>query len=41
MPFNVGKCKVMHMGGYSREESLELEGVALEAVEVERDLRWY
>ena len=30
MPFNVGKCKVMHMGGNNRKESLELEGVALE-----------
>ena len=38
MPFNVGKCKVMHMGGNNREEILELEGVALEVVEVERDL---
>lgn len=38
MPFNVGKCKVMHMGGNNREESLELDGIALEVVEEERDL---
>ena len=39
--FNVGKCKVMHMGGNNREERLELEGVALEVVEVEKDLGWF
>ena len=36
--FNVGKCKIMHLGGNNKRFSYSMDGVRLEEVEVEKDV---
>ena len=38
MPFNVGKCKVMHIGHRNPHSQYTLQGTALESSECEKDL---
>ena len=38
MPFNEGKCRVMHMGRNNREERMDLNGKVLQVVSEEKDL---
>jgi len=38
MLFNVSKCKVMHLGHRNCEYSYYMDGITLEALELEKDL---
>ena len=38
MQFNVGKCKVLHVGRRNREFTYTMDGVPLVAVKEEKDL---
>ena len=38
MPFNVGKCKVMHIGYRNLQSGYTLQGTSLESTEAEKDL---
>ena len=38
MPFNLDKCKIMHIGHKNKNEKYELLGKEIESVQQERDL---
>ena len=39
MPFNLDKCKTMHIGHKNKNEKYELQGKEIESVQQEKDLR--